>query len=299
MSGDAFYFLLNMSIIASLAGLAVLLIRSIKRIPRRLAVLLWAIPFIRAVVPVALNSRWSLMTLLSRLSVRTVTVRFSPAISTLNTVCAADSYFPITYRTDVLADLFRTASIVWLIGAAAILIALGILYFSALKEVSDAKPSGEGVCRSDKVLGPAVYGVIRPKIVFPASGGVDGYALRHERAHVKRLDNLWRLVAFAVTAVHWFNPLFWVMLRVFLSDLELACDETALRGLDPDERKAYALALLESSRSKDVFASAFGGAKVRTRVERVLSYRGMTAFSLAAFLLLACAVAFMLITNPR
>ncbi|MBQ3937940.1 MAG: peptidase M56 BlaR1, partial [Clostridia bacterium] len=82
-------------------------------------------------------------------------------------------------------------------------------------------------------------------------------------------------------------------------DLELACDETALKGLDGEQRRAYALALVESSRSKDVFASAFGGARVRTRVERVLSYKGMTWLSLAAFLLLAGAVAVVLVTNPR
>ncbi|MBQ1685668.1 MAG: M56 family metallopeptidase, partial [Clostridia bacterium] len=162
-----------------------------------------------------------------------------------------------------------------------------------------AQPLGGGLWRSDKVTGPAVYGVIRPRIIFPAGGEADEYALRHERAHVRRLDNLWRMIAFVTAALHWFNPFFWVLLRVFLSDLELACDETALRGLDGEQRRAYALALVESSRSKDVFASAFGGARVRMRVERVLSYKGMTWFSAAAFLLLTGVVAFILITNPR
>lgn len=302
MTGDVFYFLLNMSIIASVAGLIVLLLRSIKRLPRRVAVLLWAVPFIRATAPVALNSRFSLMTLLRGLSLRFVTVELPVSIgktTMTNVITAADSYFPITYKTDLLARLFRVASIVWLVGAAAILAALTIVYITTLHELRDAQPLGGGVWRSDKVTGPAVYGVIRPRIVFPAAGTVDEYALRHERAHVRRLDNLWRMIAFAVAALHWFNPFFWVMLRIFLSDLELACDETALRGLDGEQRKSYALALVESSRSKDVFASAFGGARVRTRIERVLSYKGMTWFSAAAFLLLTGAVAFILITNPR
>ena len=302
MTGDVFYFLLNMSIIASAAGLIVLLLRSIKRLPRRVAVLLWAIPFIRAVVPAALNSRFSLMTLLSGLSVRYVTVELPVSIgktTMTNVITAADSYFPITYKTDLLARLFRVASIVWLVGAAAILAALTIVYITTLHELRDAEPLDGGLWRSDKVTGPAVYGVFRPRIVFPAAGTVDEYALRHERAHVRRLDNLWRMIAFVTAALHWFNPFFWVMLRIFLSDLELACDETALRGLDGEQRKSYALALVESSRSKDVFASAFGGARVRTRIERVLSYKGMTWFSAAAFLLLTGAVAFILITNPR
>lgn len=299
---DAFYFLLNMSIIASAAGLIVLLLRSIKRLPRRIAALLWAVPFIRATAPVALNSRFSLMTLLRGLSVRYVTVELPAGFggtTMVNAVMAAEEYFPITYKTDLLAETFRIASIVWLVGAAAILIALTTVYFTTLHELRDAQPLGGGLYRSDKVTGPAVYGVFRPRIVFPAGGEADEYALRHERAHVRRLDNLWRILAFAVAAVHWFNPVFWVLLRVFLSDLELACDETALKGLDGEQRRAYALALVESSRSKDVFASAFGGARVRTRVERVLSYKGMTWFSAAAFLLLTGVVAFILITNPR
>lgn len=302
MPGDVFYFLLNMSLIASACGLIVLLLRSIKRLPRRVAALLWAIPFIRAVVPVAVNSRFSLMGLLSGLSVRFVTVELpfgADGTSAVNAVMAAEEYFPITYKTDLLAETFRIASIVWLVGAAAILIALTAIYIATMHELRDAGPLGGGLYRSDKVTGPAVYGVFRPRIVFPAAGEVNEYALRHERAHVRRLDNLWRILAFACCALHWFNPVFWVLLRVFLSDLELACDETALRGLDAEQRNAYALALVESARSKDVFASAFGGARIRTRVERVLSYKGMTWLSLAAFLLLAGAVAVVLVTNPR
>lgn len=302
MLSDAFYFLLNMSIAASAAGLVVLLVCRIRRMPRRLAALLFAIPFLRAVVPVALGSRYSLLALIGKITARPVVavplVHGQPFF-TANFIQQAESYDPIVYKSDMIGRVFRVAAIVWLIGAAAILIALGMVYIATMREMRGAKRVGDGLYISDKVLSPAVYGIFRPRIVFPADGAINEYALAHERAHVKRLDNLRRLIAFAAAAVHWFNPISWVLLRNFLSELELACDETVIRGLNGEERKEYALALIECSRSKTLFASAFGGAKVRTRIDRVLSYKGMTWLSLAAFLLLSAAVAAILITNPR
>ncbi|MBQ9557910.1 MAG: peptidase M56 BlaR1, partial [Clostridia bacterium] len=74
MPGELCYWIFNMSIIATVTGLLVLLIRRIKFIPRRVSVFLWIIPFARMCVPFGLNSRYSLMTLISRVTTRTVTV---------------------------------------------------------------------------------------------------------------------------------------------------------------------------------------------------------------------------------
>lgn len=72
--GDLFYWLFNMSIVGALTGLAVVLIRLIKRIPCRWIVLLWAIPFLRFLIPVGVGGKYSLMALLSRFATRTVVV---------------------------------------------------------------------------------------------------------------------------------------------------------------------------------------------------------------------------------
>ena len=77
MIAETCYWILNMSIVASLMGLIVMLIRKIKFIPRRVSVFLWIIPFLRMVLPVGLNSPYSLMSVFSRLT-RNVTV-FKPA----------------------------------------------------------------------------------------------------------------------------------------------------------------------------------------------------------------------------
>lgn len=72
--------------------------------------------------------------------------------------------------------------------------------------------------------------------------------------------------------------------------MELSCDEAVLRKLPDDARKEYALALLSAAKGTDLFVSAFGGAKLRLRLQRVLSYRRLTAGAAIVFALLAGAV---------
>ena len=302
MLSEMFYWVFNMSLIGSAMGLIVLALRAVRPIPRRIAVILWAAPFLRFVVPVWLNSRWSLMTLISRFTTRTVVV-YQPAddisFGYTNVVMAANSYFPIVYKVNLLETVFRVGAVVWAVGALALLLAFAMVYVTTLGEIRGARHLRENVYLSDKVSSPAVYGVLRPRIVIPTGWEERDltYELAHERSHTRRLDNLWRLLAIAITAAHWFNPLAWLYLKLFLGDLELACDETAIARYDEAARKDYARALLECAGSKNLFASAFGGAKIRTRIENVLSFRRMTVLSLIGFAALAAAILITLLTN--
>ncbi len=302
MFGEICYWLINMSIVASFMGLIVMLIRKIRFIPRRVSVFLWVIPFLRMTVPVGINSPYSLMTLVSKLTTKTVTV-YQPtediALSYSNTIMAAESYSPITYKADFLATVFAVAGFVWIVAALALLIALTIIYISTKKAVADSRLFESNVFFSGKVDSPAVYGIFIPRIIIPESyKDMDlEYIIRHEKTHIRRLDNLWRIIGFITASVHWFNPLSWIFLKAFLTDIELACDEMALSVYDAEQRKEYARTLLECSQSKSLLVSAFGGAKVRTRIENVLSYKKMTVFSAAGFTLLVLVIIFTLITN--
>lgn len=291
-----------MSIVASFMGLIVMLLRKIRFIPRRVSVFLWIIPFLRMTVPVGLNSPYSLMSLVSRFTTRTVTV-YQPsddiAFSFSNSIRAAESYSPITYKVNILGTVFSVAGMIWTVVSLALLIALTIIYVSTKNAVADSRLLESNIFFSDKVDSPAVYGIIRPKIIIPGSyeDMELKYIIRHEKTHIKRLDNLWRIIGFITASIHWFNPLSWVFLKAFLNDLELACDEMAVSGYDKEERKEYARTLLSCSGGKSLLVSAFGGAKVRTRIENVLSYKKMTAFSAIGFTLLVLVIIFTLITN--
>lgn len=300
--GEVCYWLINMSIVASFMGLIVMLLRKSRFIPRRVSVFLWIIPFLRLTVPVGLNSPYSLMSLVSRFTTRTVTV-YQPsddiAFSFSNSIRAAESYSPITYKVNILGTVFSVAGMIWIVVSLALLIALTLIYVSTKNAVADSRHLESNIFFSDKVDSPAVYGIIRPKIIIPGSykDMELKYIIRHEKTHIKRLDNLWRILGFITASVHWFNPLSWVFLKAFLNDLELSCDEMAVSGYDKEERKEYARTLLTCSGSKSLLVSAFGGAKVRTRIENVLSYKKMTAFSALGFALLVVVIIFTLITN--
>lgn len=302
MLQEVFYWIFNMSITGAVTGLAVLLIRSIRGIPRRFTSILWAIPFLRMIVPFGVGSPYSLMSLLSNVTTKTVVV-YQPAqdvtFSMMNSVMAANSYFPITYKVNLLEDVFRVASLIWVCVAIAIALALAILYVSTLYELKDATCLQGNVYRSHKVTSPAVYGIVRPKIVLPQSYELTDaeMVILHEKTHIRRGDNLWRILGFLAAAVHWFNPFSWLFLKIFLGDLELACDEGVLSRLGAHRAKEYALALVESKQGKTVFASAFGGAKIRTRVENILSFRKLTWFSACIFSLLLGVIFYVLLTN--
>lgn len=157
--GDLFYWLFNMSIVGALAGLAVVLIRLIKRIPRRWIVLLWMIPFLRFLIPVGVGGKYSLMSLLSRFATRTVVI-YEGELSDLtitNTVQAADRYFPITYKVDLLADVFHYAGIVWAIIAAALILAMVILYAATISELRNAEQLRDNIYCSPKVSPRCVW----------------------------------------------------------------------------------------------------------------------------------------------
>lgn len=302
MLQEVFYWIFNMSITAALTGILVMLVRMIKKIPRRIMVFLWLVPFLRMTVPLGLNSPYSLMTLISKITTKTIVV-FQPtediSFSMMNSVMAANTYFPITYKVNILDDIFGVASVIWIIVSLAILLMLIIIYFTTIHEIKDSTHLKDNVYLSEKVTSPAVYGIIRPRIILPLSykDKDNELIIQHEKTHIRGLDNLWRMIAFMVVAVHWFNPLAWMFLRALLADLELSCDERVLVKLGVDRSKEYATALLECRQGPTVFASAFGGARIRTRIENVLSFRKLTWISLVAFVALIGIIFYVLLTN--
>ncbi|MBR6290881.1 MAG: M56 family metallopeptidase, partial [Clostridia bacterium] len=290
MIGRIFYWVLNMSITATVTGLVVLAVRSVRAVPRRVAVFLWTVPLIRMCLPFGIGNRYSLMSLISRFTTKTVIVaRPLPKVkvSMTNSMELAREYFPLTFKSPVLDKLFVASGIVWIAAFAVILAVIGAVYVSSLRKTKPARHEGGNVWTSGEIQSPAVYGIIKPKIVLPDSLGEQDkrYVVMHEAIHARRGDNLWRLIGFVTAAIHWFNPMAWVFLKFFLTDLELACDESVLQACGEDEKKRYAKALVFCAEHKTLFVSAFGGAKIRTRIERIVSFRKMTAVSTAAFLI--------------
>ena len=298
MKSDIFYWILNMSLHGGLLCLLVLLLRRIKRLPRGFVYSLWALPFLRLVLPLGLNSPLSIMRLLERLGTRRVRLNISEVFSAMNSVAMAGSYYPVTYETNVLTGLMETLALIWLIVACGLVLAAAILYFCTRDELRNPEKQ-EGYYLSDSITAPALYGIFRPKILLPRGIAPQAlpYILLHEQVHRRRGDNLWRSVAILTCCIHWFNPLCWLSLKYFFEDMELSCDAAVLKQLGEQEKKTYALALLDTAQSRNLFVSAFGGAGLRLRVERVLAYRRLTVLSALAFGALFALIALVLLTN--
>lgn len=69
--------------------------------------------------------------------------------------------------------------------------------------------------------------------------------LHHELVHFKRRDLWYKWLFQAALCVHWFNPLLYVFQHKFNIDCELACDETMLKLLSEEGRRAYGNVLLD------------------------------------------------------
>ncbi|HRT49697.1 MAG TPA: M56 family metallopeptidase [Anaerohalosphaeraceae bacterium] len=109
------------------------------------------------------------------------------------------------------------------------------------------------VVLTDRVSGPAVFGVFRPVLLMPAErvGELTREELEHvflhELAHVKRGDLLVHGVGMVLQIAYWFNPLLWVIRRPMQELRELCCDATVARVLR-ERTGGYRETLLETAR---------------------------------------------------
>ena len=155
----------------------------------------------------------------------------------------------------------------------------------------------------EAVTTPAVTGLFRPTLLLPHERYEPSELrciLRHELCHLKRRDMLLKLVLLAANAMHWFNPVVYLMLRQADEDIELACDSAATAGLDRAERAAYSRTLLAAVQSNVRALPAttcFGSTveRLKRRITNVLGAQkkrglGVVALVLALTLTAGCAV---------
>lgn len=114
---------------------------------------------------------------------------------------------------------------------------------------------------------PMLAGFVRPVLYLPDQTLSEQDAIfifRHELTHYKRRDLWLKLILVAARAVHWFNPLIHQMARLAQEDIEMACDEAVVRGMDVSARRAYGQTILRSVEKqikKRALVSCFAGDK--------------------------------------
>ena len=261
--------LLTASIHGSIVILAVMLLRLVlKRTPRKYICFLWMLAGIRLLMPISVQSAFSLQP-------SNVTL---PAISS------------------------KLVWILWACAAAVIVLVSLSAYLRLQKQVKDAVAVPGGY-ESDKIETAFVLGFIKPKIYIPSgmSQSARKQILAHERTHLEKGDHWIKMIAFIALALHWFNPLVWVAYLMLCKDIEIACDERVVQFMELGERKAYASALLQCSTNQVYYAAcpvAFGEVSVKYRIQSALHYR-KPAFWMSLLGVMAVAfVTLCLLTNP-
>ena len=107
------------------------------------------------------------------------------------------------------------------------------------------------ICR--KIVSPMISGLFRPTLLLPREEyqQIDlEVILKHELIHFRRNDLWFKLLLILANALHWFNPLVYVMVREANKDIEISCDEEVLKGAGLPLRKRYSERILELMQGK-------------------------------------------------
>lgn len=297
---EAFLTVLSMSFSASWLIIAILALRFLlRRMPKSGNVLLWGLAALRLLLPVTIESRFSLI----------------PAEFLRSDVPVMD-HIEFALPNDLLSiypDIHGGSSpelaqlsvfcVIWMIGILGFTLFFVISYFRFARRLDTAVLLREDIYQSDLIDTSVVIGILRPKICVPfkVSDSNLNHMIAHERSHIRRRDHLWKLVAYIALMIHWFNPLVWIAYCIFGRDVELACDEAVIRDLSWNDRADYAQTLVTYStrrRTPNLYPLYFGEIGVKARVKSVMNFKRFMlrhyALLSAVCLLLCCCF----LTNP-
>lgn len=312
---------LDRSITAGWLILAVVIVRFLLgKAPKWIRGILWGMVALRLVLPISLESEFSLLPDDSPIE-RAVVDEVDSAIipinqevmigkehSTVTPMGGVDTQgvrqeMTMTKRDNVLSIV----AVIWLAGVGVLLLYSFLAFWKLRKRMADAviwRKEKPAIYESEKVDSPFVLGIIQPCIYLPfGMNNTDRECVvAHEEAHISRGDHLIKPIGFWILAVYWFHPLVWLAYVLLCKDIELACDEKVISRMSVADKKAYTKALLKCSKPQRMIAAcplAFGEVGVRKRITNVLHYK-KPAFWIVVVSILACViVAVCFLTEPK
>lgn len=299
--------LLTMTVLGSLMGLVVLLLGWITRrwrLHRAVQVWLWALVALRLVCPFGLSASFGLSHAAisvydGLLGARTVTLpektggqqflqqdtnQASPSSGGQQNAAGRPTTAPglahgtpqtVTIRPYVAPA--RSNLLLWIWGMVTAAFGLWgmISYVLFRRRLRQCKWLDVRLEESERVAVPCVVGVFHPRVYLPAglTPEQQRHTVTHERCHIRRGDHIWKILAYGILALHWFNPLVWLFYFKFQRDVEMACDELVLRKLGNDARTDYSQTLLDLARHRPgglTTPIAFSENSIKSRLLRIL-----------------------------
>lgn len=301
-----FLSLLNTSVSASWLILAVIILRQLlKKTPKWIICLLWAVVAFRLLCPISIESP------LAVIPESNITQEFVDTNIPGIVIPQFDTE-PVVQDMELIHVQLPTreissteiATVVWIVGVFCMMLYLLISYLQLHYQVREAAVLFGNIWRCDAVRSPFILGIIKPRIYLPSSISQKDvvHVVAHESAHLKRKDHWWKPLGYILLAVFWFNPLMWVAYILMCRDIEIACDEKVIHNFGLSEKKAYSEALMECSNLRKLVIAcpvAFGETAVVQRIRNVLNYKKPHFWIVLISIVLLVLIAVVSLTVPE
>ncbi|MCD7825743.1 MAG: M56 family metallopeptidase [Clostridiaceae bacterium] len=241
-----FYTVFSMGIVSACLLPLVLLVRFfLRNLERKHMIWEWRIVYLRSVCPVALSSIFCAVPAWNR--------KFHQLLADIGLTLEKDSGVMRSWRAVFEGEItttvgFRGCAIIWIFGVAAVLFCAAFYQIRLRRALRGAALLGENIYEAALLRSPVQLGVIHRRLYLPKGFQTRDlfWLLRHMEKH--RWDSIRRALVTFITALHWFNPVFWLYYYWWNIDLEMHLDDRTLRANHWKRQREYAQAVLNFDR---------------------------------------------------
>lgn len=275
--------ILDMSLTGSLViGLVMLVRLFLRRQPKIFSYALWAVVLFRLLCPVSISASISALNVTQpQIEPRSGTVSRVSYVSAEPITVPAATQSPQTAAPAVEKTTVKPMTVaawVWLAGVGVMACYSLVSFANLRRKLVGATPWQGNIYLSDYVDSPFVLGVLSPKIYLPTQVPEEErrFVVAHEQHHIRRLDHVWKLLAFLALCLHWFNPLVWLSFVLAGKDMEMSCDEGVIQKLGSHLRGDYAQTLLGLTSKRTIIHGtplAFGEGDTKGRVKNMAKWK--------------------------
>lgn len=125
--------------------------------------------------------------------------------------------------------------------------------FQRLKSEMKVKRAGLYVCPC--IGSPMLTGLLKSDLLLPhlefAQDEME-LILKHELVHLKRKDLWFQCLVLAATAIHWFNPMVYLIGEAIATQCEMSCDSEVIQGTDENTRRRYSETIIGVAKHRSI-----------------------------------------------
>lgn len=308
---DIFIKVVEMSLNASVVIAVIMLLRlALRKAPKVFSYVLWTAALFRLLCPISLElpaapipkieiPLYAENAEISKNKIAVDAASSKAVFGQNETAQNVSDMVQTSLKTDRI-PILTVISFIWVFCAATMLLHGAVSWAKLSRRLKSAEYISENIYVSDKISDPFIMGIIRPKIYLPMglSYAEKELILKHERAHIRRGDHIAKPLMYCALCIHCFDPMIWIMFRLFERDMEMSCDEKVTADMTNSQKADYSQALLKFSVKPTIsFAACFGENSTKRRIKNVLSFKKPAVWTVIVLTAAVIAVSVLLCTN--